>query len=165
MAFQSFSTVLSLPMRILKAIYRVFAAVIDVKMGLAGALFLGVVVFCINYSHGWQFGLSAASKQAVYTFFFGGFITKLCEYLSTRIDKRFWAHFLGALIPTLLSIGATFGVHSLKGTPEPLYSTLPTILITFPAFIAISFRKRKKHLEKLSEESETEPILDDPDNG
>ena len=148
-------------MRILKAIYRVFAAIIDVKLGLLGALFLGTAVFFINYHHGWQLGLSAALKQGIYTFFFGGFIAKLCEYLSTRLTVTFWALLWGTLVPSLLAVGATFGVHSLRSTPEPLLSTLPTIVTTLPSFLGISIRKRKKYKAYLKfkeeEEQQTPP--------
>ncbi len=34
---------------------------------------------------------------------------------------------LAILLPSAVAVGLTFLMHSLKGTPEPFYSTLPTI--------------------------------------
>ena len=127
---------------------RLFKSVIDPKMGLLGACFLGTTVFFINLKYGWEFGLAAALKQATYTFFFGGFIVRLCEILAIRFDKRVWGIFWGTLVPTCLAITATFTVHSLKGTPEPYWSTLPTLLTAPPAFFVWSWRKSQMPLKQ-----------------
>lgn len=115
----------------------------DPKMGLAGALFLGVIVFFINYDHGITNGLIAASKQALYTFFVGGFITRLCENIAT-IKKSLSAIFLAVFIPSILAVSLTYFVHSIKGTPEPFNSTIPTILLAPPGFLWWALQKRKQ---------------------
>lgn len=131
--------------RVFQKAIKIFKSVIDPKLGLLGAVTLGTTVFFINQKYGWYFGLSAALKQAVYTFFFGGFIIKLCETLAKRADKRFIGILLGTLIPTCLALTATFTVHSLKGTPEPYWSTLPTLLTAPPAFFVWSWRKSRRN--------------------
>lgn len=115
----------------------------DPKMGLAGALFLGTIVFFINFDHGIVNGLIAASKQALYTFFVGGFITRLCENIAT-IKNSFYAIFLAVLIPSIIAVTLTYIVHSIKGTPEPLNSTIPTMILAPLGFLWWSTRKRKQ---------------------
>ena len=112
-------------------------------MGLAGALFLGTIVFFINYDHGVINGLIAASKQALYTFFVGGFITRLCENIAT-IKNSFAAIFLAVLIPSIIAVSLTYIVHSIKGTPEPLNSTIPTMILAPLGFLWWATQKRKQ---------------------
>lgn len=115
----------------------------DPRMGLAGALFLGTIVFFINYDHGIVNGLIAASKQALYTFFVGGFITRLCENIAT-IKNSFSAIFLAVLVPSILAITLTYFVHSIKGTPEPFNSTVPTMILAPLGFLWWATQKRRQ---------------------
>jgi len=115
----------------------------DPKMGLAGALFLGTIVFFINYDHGIVNGLIAALKQGLYTFFVGGFITRLCENIAT-ISKKLTAIFMAVLIPSIIAIILTYIVHSIKGTPEPLNSTIPTMIFAPLGFLWWALQKRKQ---------------------
>lgn len=115
----------------------------DPKMGLAGALFLGTIVFFINYDHGIINGLIAALKQAFYTFFVGGFITRLCENIAT-ISKKFTAVLMAVILPSVIAIALTYLVHSLKGTPEPFNSTIPTMILAPLGFLWWALQKRKQ---------------------
>ena len=117
----------------------------DPKMGLAGALFLGTIVFFINYDHGIVNGLIAALKQALYTFFVGGFITRLCENIAT-VSKNLSAIFLAVFIPSIIAVVLTYIVHSIKGTPEPLNSTIPTMILAPLGFLWWALQKRKQIL-------------------
>ncbi|MBR8534500.1 hypothetical protein KDU71_02930 [Carboxylicivirga sediminis] len=116
----------------------------DIKMGTAGAFFLGAIVFAVNYAHGWQLALVAASKQGLYTFIIGGVMTKMTENIAIRIGQRRKALLMAVLIPTLLTSLLTFGMHSLKGTPEPFISTLPTFVFAPVGFYGWALRKRKQ---------------------
>ena len=113
---------------------------VDVSTAWKAALFLGLVVYAINFSHGALAALPAALKQALYTLFASGFIVRLCENLITRVKPMALAWPLAILVPTLVAVGLTFLVHSLRGTPEPFYSTLPTLLVTPPAFAGWAWR-------------------------
>ncbi|MBU2649394.1 MAG: hypothetical protein KKA81_00535, partial [Bacteroidetes bacterium] len=64
-------------------IRRFFQKVIDIRMGMAGAVVMGLIVFFVNYyKTGWVWGSStAAMKQAAFTFIFGGIFMKGCENL------------------------------------------------------------------------------------
>jgi len=116
----------------------------DPKLGLAGALLLGSIVFFINYDHGIGNGLIAASKQFFYTFFIGGFITRLCENLASSVEKELIAIITAVLIPSLIAVFLTYILHSIKGTPEPLNSTIPTMILAPPGFMWWAIKKRKQ---------------------
>jgi hypothetical protein len=113
---------------------------VDVSTAWKAALFLGLVVYAINFSHGALAALPAALKQSVYTLFASGFIVRLCENLITRVRPMIVAWPLAIALPTAVAVGLTFLVHSLRGTPEPFYSTLPTLLVTPPAFAVWAWR-------------------------
>lgn len=115
-------------------------------MGLYGAIVMGIIVFGINYYgiYDIKAASTAALKQAVYTFIFGGVIMRGCEYLATAIKKPMVAIAAAIIIPSLFSIGLTYGVHSLKGTPKPIESTIPTALLVVPSTAVWAFLKRKE---------------------
>jgi hypothetical protein len=106
----------------------------DPVSGLISALIMATIVWWINASHGVGPASTSALKQAAFTFFMGGIIGQLCRYLAARPWPKLWAFSAGATVPALVLATATFGVHSLKGTPEPVLSTLPVIFISLPAF-------------------------------
>lgn len=119
---------------------------IDYRMAIAGAMVLGVIVFCINYFGTGELkgAVTASIKQGTYTFLFGGIIMRGCETLATRINKRWIALACAIIIPSAMAIGLTFGVHNLKGTPKPLESTIPTAILVIPSTAVWGIRKRKK---------------------
>lgn len=121
-----------------------FLKYVDVSTAWKAALFLGLVVYAINFSHGALAALPAALKQAIYTFLVSGFIIRLCENVIHQVRPMFIAWPLAILLPSAIAVGLTFLMHSLKGTPEPFYSTLPTILITPPAFAVWAWRSLKQ---------------------
>ncbi|MBW2234579.1 MAG: hypothetical protein JRG85_04175, partial [Deltaproteobacteria bacterium] len=49
---------------------------INYRMAFAGAAILGGVVFAVNYPHGLGVAMTSSLKQAAYTFFVAGFITR-----------------------------------------------------------------------------------------
>lgn len=116
-----------------------------------GASFLASVVFYINHDYGAGPAAIAAAKQFVYTFFFGGLFARLCEVLSLKIDQGVFAIVNATLVCTFLAGVATFVVHSLKGTPEPWLSTLPTLITSPPAFIALGWWTQRNFQQSLLE--------------
>ena len=115
------------------------------KIGIAGAIFMACIVFGINYFSTYDtFGsFTAAIKQGGYTFFLGGSFMKGCEYLATKIKRKSLAILSAIIIPSVITIILTFNVHKLKGTPKPLESTIPTLLI-IPATVVWAVRKRNQ---------------------
>ncbi|MEZ5195489.1 MAG: hypothetical protein R2764_03565 [Bacteroidales bacterium] len=118
----------------------------DWKVGLAGGLVMGIIVFFINYSptSGIFHSFTAAIKQGIYTFFFGGMIMRLCEIIAIKIKPFYPAVFFAMLIPSAVSLALTFGVHSLKGTPKPFESTIPTAVFVIPSTLIWGYFKRKR---------------------
>ena len=127
---------------------------IDYGMAWKGALFLGIVVWLINLPHGPWAALPAALKQASYTYFVAGFITRLCQALAVRIEQRSLALTLAVLIPSSIALTLTFILHTLRGTPEPLQSVVPTLLSAPPAFF---WWGRKRRIE-VESQKEGEPV-------
>jgi len=120
---------------------------VDVSTAWKAALFLGLVVYAINFSHGALAALPAALKQAIYTFLVSGFILRLCERLAKNPALGKTALPLATLVPSAIAIGLTYLMHSLRGTPEPFYSTVPTILMVFPAFAVWGWRAQRPAIE------------------
>ena len=118
-------------------------------MAFAGAGFLGTTVFIINYPHGIAIALVAAAKQATYTFFAAGFITRNSENLAVRLDNRPLSLLMSVTVSSAIAVGLTYLVHSLKGTPEPLYSTIPTMITSPLAFLIVGWRKQRTLREQL----------------
>jgi len=118
---------------------------IDYKMGIYGAMVMSVIVLAVNHYHTgeWIGAFTAALKQGIYTFLFGGIIMRGCEYLATRIRKQAIALAAAVIIPSAVSVSLTFAVHSMKGTPEPVASTIPTAIFVIPSTAIWGYKKRE----------------------
>lgn len=103
---------------------------------------MGSVVFYINYDHGPFLASIAALKQATYTFFIGGLILKVLEIVVMAIPNKLLAYVCSVAAATILTVGLVYIVHSLKGTPKPFESTIPTILLAPPGYVYVARMKR-----------------------
>lgn len=121
---------------------------INYLAAVAGAAIMGGIVFVVNIDYGWLPAMTAALKQAGYTLLFGGAIIRLLEYLVERMNGNRYSVSVPALLVSLLTISLVYLVHSLKGTPRPFESTLPTILLAPPGFFFLARKKRKDVLLK-----------------
>ncbi len=106
----------------------------DFRMAVIGSCFMGSAVWIVNISHGPLGATTAALKQATYTLFFAGLIMKACERLASRDGDPRASLAMSVTIPSVMAIGFTYLVHSLRGTPEPLFSTIPTMVLAPPSF-------------------------------
>ena len=127
-----------------KTIYHHISRFINIKMGLAGALIMGAIVWFINMGYGWWPATTAALKQAAYTFLFGVILIKILDTIASRIRNRYIAVITATLLVSVVHIILVYIVHNLKGTPRPFESTLPTIIMAPPGFLALAIRKRIK---------------------
>jgi len=93
---------------------------------------MGSIVFYINSEYGADLALIAATKQAAYTFLVGGSMMRLTENLVTYFRSDRVSRITSVTIPSILTIGLTYLIHSIKGTPEPFESTIPTIILEHP---------------------------------
>jgi len=128
----------------LKRIRATLDANIDYRGAIVGATLLGGIVFRLNYAHGVSLATTAALKQATYTFFVAGFIVKNNEKLARKGANAAVSLLLAAAVSSCIAVTLTFLVHSLKGTPEPLLSTMPTALIGPPGFLILGWRARRR---------------------
>lgn len=117
-------------------------------MGLISGMAMGTIVFFINWDYGITPGLIAASKQALYTFLAGGIMMRMSENIASRFSSAFIAISLAVLVPSIIAVTLTYILHSLKGTPEPFNSTVPTIILAPFGFLwwALIKRKQLRHL-------------------
>ena len=117
-------------------------AMLDVRSGLVGGGLLAAIVWWINASHGVLPASTAALKQFVYTFFMGALVMRLCTRLALRDGSKGLALSLAVLVPSLVTVGSTLAVHSVRGTPEPLLSTLPAAILSPLGFAVWARRVR-----------------------
>ena len=116
---------------------------INLKFGLAGAFLMGGIVFFINLDHGWKLSTLAGAKQWIYTFFFGGMIIKLLEVALDKTKSYKYSSTISVLLISAITSILVYLVHSIKGTPEPFYSTLPTVILSPPGFLYIASKVKK----------------------
>lgn len=116
---------------------------VDYGAAAAGATLLGSIVFALNRSHGAGAAAIAALKQATYTFFVAGLIVRNNQRLAHKLAAPLQSIALAVAVSSCLAIGLTFLVHSVRGTPEPVLSTLPTALLGPPSFLVLAWRARR----------------------
>ena len=117
---------------------------IDFPSAIAGAVIMGVIVGAINFGHGWWPAATAAMKQAAYTFLFGGMMIKLLYVLAGKIPGKTISVIFSALIVTIITVALVYAVHSMKGTPMPMESTLPTAILAPFGFSFLAYRRKSK---------------------
>jgi len=122
---------------------RGLGAWIDVRGGVVAGLLLGGAVAVINASHGLLPAGIAGLKQGVYTFFFGGAVMQLCARMALRQGPDWRVMLVAIGVPSLITSSAIFVVHNLRGTPEPLLSCLPVVLLSPPGFALCAWQARR----------------------
>jgi len=115
---------------------------VDYSGAIAGALILGGIVLAINFDHGWERALLAAGKQAAYTLLAGGYMVRFNERIVLALNPAVIAVPAGVLGAGGLAVSLTFLVHNLRGTPEPLNSTIPTMVVVLVGFPVLGVRAR-----------------------
>ena len=75
-------------------------------------------------------------------------MVRLNERIALALDPAAWAVIAGMLCSGTLAVSLTYLVHSLRGTPEPLNSTLPTLVLLVPGFLFLGIRARRKRLRQ-----------------
>jgi hypothetical protein len=126
----------------LRKTYNFAREYIDWKKGALFGSLAGVAVGAINYNKGIEYAFTSGSKEAAKCLAIGTMNLSVCQTLARKIENRTKALVLATIIPTLLSVGLTYGVHKcLRGTPYPERSTAPTALAA-PFFYLIGRRAR-----------------------
>ncbi|MCX2980930.1 hypothetical protein EYC98_08640 [Halieaceae bacterium IMCC14734] len=122
----------------------------DIKSAILGALLMSTLVGLVNAGHGPLAALTAAGKQAAYTFFVAGFIMQFCRWLAQQPMRAGAAIATATLLPTVITVVAVYTLHSFKGTPEPVLSTIPVVVLCLGAFFLVA---RNLVLERAEAES------------
>lgn len=110
----------------------------DIKSAILGALLMSTLVGLVNAGYGLLPALTAAAKQAAYTFFVAGFIMEFCRWLAQRPMQASAAIATATLLPTVITGVAVYTLHSFRGTPEPILSTIPVVVLCLAAFFLVS---------------------------
>ena len=113
------------------------------KLSIVGAIVMGSIVFYINYSHahGPVAAGIAGMKQFIYTFFMGGVLLRLLDYFLSKMAHSVQGVIFSVLLNSLITVILIYFVHSFKGTPEPFYSTIPTIILAPFGFMSVAIQK------------------------
>ena len=115
----------------------------DLRSAVFGAILMASIVWWINSDHGVLPATTAAAKQAAYTFLMGGVIMRLATRLAERDGTPWLVTAMAVIVPTMVTVGATYFVHSLRGTPKPVASTIPVALLSPPVFVGWALQTRK----------------------
>lgn len=91
---------------------------------------------------------TAALKQGGYTFLVAGFLQRIVTRLVLRPGRPWLVFTTAVLVSTTLASGSAFLVHSLRGTPSPLLSSMPTALLSLLGFPFMAAHARRKALRK-----------------
>jgi hypothetical protein len=117
---------------------------IDFPSAIAGGLIMGIIVGIINRKFGAWPATTAAMKQAAYTFLFGGMLTKLLYIIAGKIPGKITSTIISALIVSIITVMLVYAVHSMKGTPMPLESTIPTAILAPFGFSFLAYRRKMR---------------------
>lgn len=91
---------------------------------------MGTASGAFNYEHGIQAMITAGVKQAGYSAVSAIILLRIYDYLAKRIKKLPGIYeFVPAVLPAIITILANYEIHNLKGTAEPMLSTLPTAVM------------------------------------
>ena len=102
---------------------------------------MGLIVYYINALHGFMPAAFAAAKQFTYTFFVGGLILRLLNFFLKKLAHNIQGVIIAVLLNSIVTILLIYAVHSMKGTPEPFYSTMPTIILAPFGFLGVAIQK------------------------
>jgi hypothetical protein len=105
---------------------------------------MSALVWLLNARHGALPATTAAAKQAAYTFLFGGLVMRLCGALAKGAGPPALRVSVATLTPSIITIAAVFAVHSARGTPEPVLSTLPAAVLAPPSFAVFAWRSSRQ---------------------
>ena len=112
----------------------------DLPKACLGAVISAAIVAWINIEHGYLLASTAALKQAFFAFFAVGLTLQLCQWLALRPVAPVLAALMAVLIPLLITAATLYSLHSLRGTPEPFYSSMTGTLLGLCGFIMVTWR-------------------------
>ncbi len=109
------------------------------KIGLITAV--GTVSGFFNHKHGLEAMIMAALNQAGYSTISTIVLLKIYDFLAERV-KTIPGELIPIIVPILVTILANLGIHEIRGTAEPILSTLPTAVLATIGFPIWHIRRR-----------------------
>ena len=141
-------------MEIAKKTYNLVKENLDFKKGAIFGGLAGVAVGLINLKDGLEYAFYSGSKEIAKCFVVGSLNMGVCRKLATTIESKPKALAYATVIPAIMSTALTYGVHAyFQGTPNPVESTLPTLL-SAPFFLGLAVRERKLSEKRKGKELE-----------
>lgn len=114
-------------------------------LGQVAALGMGGMVAAINAEHGPLLASIAGIKQYVYSAVIAVLLIdtqhKIYDHFKKTDQESLRPAILAIIIPSLATIVATLGIHSLKGTPETINSTIPTAILAPIGYTILQIRR------------------------
>jgi hypothetical protein len=133
--------------KISKKVLKTFSRYFNYKTALGGAVFMGTLIFGINYfgSDDLHGSTIAALKQAGYSGISGGFLIKMSKYFALKYKNKALSLTSAIILPVLTTTLLTYGIHKYyKESPKPIASTAPaTLIISLLAPPYASYVRRK----------------------
>jgi hypothetical protein len=139
---------------------RYIGRIIDIPTAIAGGIVMGIIVGLINRKFGLWPASTAALKQAAYTFFFGGMMTKLLYVIQGKFHGKYVSIVFSVVIVTTITVSLVYIVHNMKGTPMPFESTVPTAILAPFGFSFLAYRKQRSEVK--GRRSDLRPQTSDP---
>ena len=112
----------------------------DLPMACLGAVVSGAFVAWINFDYGLVPAATATLKQCLYAFVATGLILQFSRWLALRPVPRPMAAAVAIGVPLTVTASLLYAVHSMKGTPEPLLSTIPGSLLSLMGLVLVTWR-------------------------
>ena len=118
-------------------------------LGQIAALAMGGMVAAINMEHGPLLAAIAGTKQYVYSAVIAVLLIdsqhRIYDYLKKTDRDSLCPAILSIAIPSIGTVLATLVIHSLKGTPETIASTIPTAILAPIGYTILHVRRILGH--------------------
>ncbi len=122
-------------------------------LGQLTAMGMGLGVGIINKEHGPLSATVAGLKQYFYSAIIAVLLIdsqhRLYDHFRQNDRETMKPDMLAVALPSLSTILGTYILHSLKGTPETLASTIPTIILAPIGYTILHVRRMLKELENI----------------
>ncbi|UZE94055.1 MAG: hypothetical protein IB618_00570 [Candidatus Pacearchaeota archaeon] len=121
--------------------------IINPKIGVVTGTISASYAFFVNVGHGLTPAALASGKQFAFSFLFGGFVGKICQYFA-KMENKYLAWTLGEIVPSIIMSSTLYTIHKFSGTPEPLKSIILPAAIGLTVYgPAIIYLTRKGYLK------------------
>jgi len=130
-------------------------------LGQLGAVTMGLVVGNVNKGHGLLMATIAGIKQYCYSATIAALLIhsqpKIYDHFRKHDNHSVRPHIWSVAIPTIATIISTYVLHTLKGTPETINSTIPTAILAPIGYTILHTRRILKNSIEETDDNGSEP--------